>query len=156
MRLHSALAKNIKSVLIGIVMMAVTLLAGSTLSVYAQVSVNDGVCDGLTAAGVECGSSGASGDEIKPAIQTIVDILSIIVGTVSVIMIIVGGFRYVISNGDSNGLASAKNTILYAIVGLAVVIFAQVIVRFVYSTVKTDGSSGSSSGSSTAPAPAEN
>lgn len=55
----------------------------------------------------------------------------LITGAISVIMIIVGGFKYVISNGDSNGLQGAKNTILYALVGLIVVLFAQVIVRFV-------------------------
>ena len=46
-------------------------------------------------------------------------------------MIIIGGFRYIISSGDSGQITSAKNTILYAIVGLVIVLFAQLIVRFV-------------------------
>lgn len=54
-----------------------------------------------------------------------------ITAAVSVIMIIIGGFRYVISNGDSNGMQGAKNTILYAIIGLAVAAMAQLIVTFV-------------------------
>lgn len=61
--------------------------------------------------------------------QTIV----FIVGAVSVIMIIIGGLRYVLSGGDSTGTAGAKNTIIYALVGLVVAIFAQVIVSFVLS-----------------------
>ena len=54
-------------------------------------------------------------------------------GAISVIMVIIGGFRYVISGGDSSGVQSAKNTILYALVGLVVALSAQVIVSFVLS-----------------------
>lgn len=56
-----------------------------------------------------------------------------ITGAISVIMIVVGGLKYVLSAGDSAGVQSAKNTILYAIIGLVVTIFAQVIVSFVLS-----------------------
>jgi hypothetical protein len=48
-------------------------------------------------------------------------------------MIIIGGFRYITSGGDSGSVSSAKNTVLYAIVGLIIVALAQVIVRFVLS-----------------------
>ena len=63
--------------------------------------------------------------------KRIINVFSIVVGVVSVIMIIVGGFRYIISGGDSSSVQGAKNTILYAIVGLVIVVFAQVIIRFV-------------------------
>src|SRR5690606_385058 len=52
-------------------------------------------------------------------------------GAIAVIMVIIGGFKYVVSGGDSNGIQSAKNTILYSLIGLVVAIFAQVIVSFV-------------------------
>ena len=52
-----------------------------------------------------------------------------------IIMIIIGGFRYIISGGDSSSVQGAKNTILYAIVGLLIVVFAQVIIRFVLTNV---------------------
>jgi hypothetical protein len=65
-------------------------------------------------------------------IKKVINILSILVGAVSVIMLIVGGFRYVISNGDANSTKGAKDTILYALIGLIIVLFAQVIVRFVW------------------------
>lgn len=68
---------------------------------------------------------------IENVIKTVINILSAIVGAVSVIMIVIGGFKYVTSNGDSNNVSSAKNTILYALVGLMIVAFAQVIVQFV-------------------------
>jgi hypothetical protein len=43
----------------------------------------------------------------------------------------VGGLKYITSQGDPNATATAKNTILYAAIGLVVVALAQVIVRFV-------------------------
>lgn len=64
-------------------------------------------------------------------VRRIINIFSVVVGAVSVIMIIIGGFRYIISGGDSSGVSSAKNTILYAVVGLVIVLFAQVIIRFI-------------------------
>ena len=48
-------------------------------------------------------------------------------------MIIVGGFRYITSGGNDTSVTSAKNTILYAIIGLVVVALAQLIVRFTLS-----------------------
>ena len=66
-------------------------------------------------------------------ITKIAQIITYVTGAVSVVMIIIGGFRYVVSGGDSNGITGAKNTILYAVVGLVVTIFAQIIVSFVLS-----------------------
>lgn len=56
-----------------------------------------------------------------------------VTGAISVVMVVIGGMRYVFSGGDSSGVQSAKNTILYALIGLAVTLFAQVIVSFVLS-----------------------
>ncbi len=62
-------------------------------------------------------------------------ILALIVGIASVVMIIIGGFKYVLSNGDSNAINSAKNTIIYAIIGLIVSVIAGTIVQFVLTRV---------------------
>lgn len=70
-------------------------------------------------------------DNVENLIKTIINVFSAIVGSISVIMIIIGGFRYITSAGDSNSVGGAKNTILYAIVGLIIVAFAQIIVQFV-------------------------
>lgn len=59
-----------------------------------------------------------------------------IAGMVAVIIIIIGGLRYITSNGDPSGIQSAKNTILYAVVGLVVIIAASGITGFVLSNVK--------------------
>ena len=80
------------------------------------------------------GGSCEGGDtDINKVIQQVINILSIIVGVIAVIMIIIGGLRYITSGGDSNNISGAKNTIIYAVIGLVVVAMAQVIVRFVLS-----------------------
>lgn len=61
--------------------------------------------------------------------------VTLITGAVSVIMIIIGGIKYIIANGDSNALQSAKNTILYALIGLVIAASAQILVSFVLSKI---------------------
>lgn len=62
---------------------------------------------------------------------TISNVMLFIVGAISVIMVIIGGLRYVISGGNSSNITAAKNTILYAIVGLIIAIMAYAIINFV-------------------------
>jgi len=71
---------------------------------------------------------------------TLSNTMLFIVGAISVIMIIIGGIRYVISGGDTGNVATAKNTILYAIVGLIVAIMAYAIINFVIVSFTPDGS----------------
>ncbi len=68
---------------------------------------------------------------LQKLITNIINIFSVIVGVIAVIMIIVGGLKYITSGGESSNVSGAKNTIIYAIVGLIVVALAQFIVRFV-------------------------
>jgi hypothetical protein len=63
-------------------------------------------------------------------VKKIIDLLSYIIGIAAVIMIIFAGFRYVTSGGDSGSVKNAKNTLIYAIVGLAIAALVQVIVIF--------------------------
>ncbi len=130
---------------------AISLMVAFGLAVPALVpaavsaqDINDNLCNGANlnfgsdAAGCEGDTdiSGA-GNQVDNIIKTVIDILSLAVGVVSVIMIIVGGLRYVISSGESGSVTSAKNTILYAVVGLVIVALAQIIVRFVVGEVTT-------------------
>ena len=68
---------------------------------------------------------------VNNLIQLVINGLSLVVGVAAVIMIIVGGLKYITSQGDSSSTAAAKNTILYAVVGLGIVVAAQLILRFV-------------------------
>ena len=65
----------------------------------------------------------------------ILNLVYVVAGIVAVVVIIIGGIRYTTSNGDSNGIQSAKNTIMYAVIGLVVVIIAAAITNFVIEIV---------------------
>jgi hypothetical protein len=77
-------------------------------------------------ADAESGVLGENGIATK-IVQTIV----FVTAAISVLVIMIGGFRYIISAGDSSGIEGAKNSIIYALVGLVVAVLAQVIVSFV-------------------------
>ena len=66
-----------------------------------------------------------------------------IVGIIAVIMLIIGGIKYVVSGGDSKKVTDAKNTVLYAIIGLVVCFLAFAIVNFVISSLPSSSNVGS-------------
>lgn len=70
-------------------------------------------------------------DGINQLSQNVINVLLFAAGIVSVIMIIVGGIRYATSNGDQARITSAKNTVLYSVIGLIVTMLAFAIVYFV-------------------------
>lgn len=75
-----------------------------------------------------CKDAGATPENL---IATIVNVLLFIIGAISVLMIIIGGILYAVSAGDSGQVTKAKNTILYAVVGLVIAFLAYAIVNFV-------------------------
>ncbi len=107
--------------------------------VYAQ-NIESGLCAGaeFDVGQLDNCSPDATGaeDTVNDIIRLVINIFSLVVGVVSVIMIIIGGLKYITSGGESGNVSGAKNTILYAIIGLVVVALAQVIVRFVLSKVE--------------------
>jgi len=64
-------------------------------------------------------------------LQTIITIILGVLGALAVLFVVIGGFRYIVSGGDPQAVSKAKNTIIYALVGLAVAIAAEAIVAFV-------------------------
>jgi cytochrome bd-type quinol oxidase subunit 2 len=68
---------------------------------------------------------------LSKTLITLLNLLTIVVGLLSVIMIVISGIRFVSSNGDPNHVTSARNTFIYALIGLVVVAFAQIIVKLV-------------------------
>ena len=79
----------------------------------------------------ECGVASVPG-----LFSSITSILLFLIGAISIIMIIVGGLRYVLSAGDGKNTAAAKDTILYAVIGLVISLSAAAIIKFVLSGVK--------------------
>lgn len=103
-------------------LIAVFGVASVALPAYAQ-PVNE-IRSGVNA-------TGSDKTTLEVRIQDIVNLMLFILGAIAVIMIVIGGIRYTTSNGDSSAITSAKNTILYAVVGLIVAILAYAIVNFV-------------------------
>lgn len=64
-------------------------------------------------------------------IKNIINVMLMVAGIITVIVIIIGGISYTTSAGDQSKVTQAKNTILYAVIGLVVTILAYAIVNFV-------------------------
>ena len=74
---------------------------------------------------------GGESQSLEVSIKTVVNILLFLLGAVAVVMIVIGGVRYTTANGDSSNIKAAKDTILYAVIGLIVASMAYAIVNFV-------------------------
>lgn len=118
--------KTFKTVLAGLLMMpllavGVTLFTPVAPSVSAQ-SIQEGA---------DISKSDSQPADINVQFKNIVNIALYIIGAVSVLMLIYGGIRYTVSGGDTAAVTAAKNTILYAVVGIVVALLAYAIVNFV-------------------------
>ncbi|MDL2328070.1 pilin [Ruminococcaceae bacterium OttesenSCG-928-A11] len=82
-------------------------------------------------------ASGYTVNNIWSWVYTIINWVLIAVGIIAVVFIIIGGVRYATSSGDSDKVKNAKNTILYAVIGLVVAILARVIVEVVFQVTGT-------------------
>ena len=69
--------------------------------------------------------------------SSIMDGSNLMAGAVAVIFLIIGGLRYVVSGGKQESVSAAKSTLIYALVGLVVVFFAQIMVHFVLNHLLT-------------------
>lgn len=135
--------KKIKNLMASIVLtlsFAAPIAILAPASVSAGSAVTSGLCEGITAAesadgagtpGEGCVNDAQGQTSVNILIRNIINLFSLIVGVIAVIMIIVGGLKYITSGGDSGNITGAKNTILYALIGLIIVALAQIIVRFV-------------------------
>ncbi|MBQ6130419.1 hypothetical protein IJI72_01895 [Candidatus Saccharibacteria bacterium] len=88
----------------------------------------DQVRRGLSATGL---GSGAGSLQLQDKVKNIINTILYVVGILSVVVVIYGGVQYTISTGDQSKVTSAKNTIIYGLVGLAISILAYAIVNFV-------------------------
>jgi hypothetical protein len=81
--------------------------------------------------GVNSANPGTGPTSIDSVITDVINVALWAIGILSVIMLIFGGIRYTVSGGDSNKVTAAKNTILYAVIGIVVAMLAYAIVNFV-------------------------
>ncbi|MBI3494823.1 hypothetical protein HY004_02470 [Candidatus Saccharibacteria bacterium] len=75
--------------------------------------------------------TGNGGEQVPIIIKDVINILLFLIGLIAVLMIVIAGFRFVTSNGDANTVSSARNTILYAVIGIVIAVMAYAIVNFV-------------------------
>ncbi len=128
-----------KFVVVGIIgLSAISPVLVPSLAGVASASISSQICDGANSAATgssntDCTTNSGT-DALRSVATQIVNIFSVLVGVVAVIMVIYGGFKYITSGGESGNITSAKNTLIYAIVGLLIVALAQFIVRFVLHT----------------------
>jgi len=86
----------------------------------------------LCTTGAACGTTdlpvvGASGASIASIFQLVFGVI----GSLAVLIIVVAGLRFILANGDPQTVSQARNTIIYAAVGLAIAVSAEIIVTFV-------------------------
>ncbi len=107
--------------------MAVATVAGSASALTLQDGAAAAQCDGCP--------SELFGD--TGVFRQVANVILYIVGIIAVIMLIIGGIKYVVSGGDAKKVTDAKNTVLYAIIGLVICFLAFAIVNFVIAALPT-------------------
>jgi hypothetical protein len=143
-------------VIIGLMLLfaGLAVVAVSSTKTYADAfsSSKSDACAGVSLDGSNGCNNDPTGSGLSGIIKNAINILSLVIGIAAIIMVLVGGFRYVISAGDSAGTNSAKNTIFYALIGLVIAALAQILVHFVLAKVGTAATPPPTSSSSSASA----
>ncbi len=113
------------------------LVIGAALVPVTGVSAQDcDVTQGIQG-GINCANPAGPGEEEtglfgqNSIFTTIVNTLLFVIGAISVIMLIYGGIRYTTSAGNSAHITTAKNTIMYAIIGLVIAFLAFAVVNWI-------------------------
>ncbi len=138
-------------IIASLVLMTLFSMSGMAAADSSKSAIQCGV---NVAAGSDNGdcSSGPNtnaGSDINSLIIKIINVLSALAGAAAVIMLIYGGFRYVTSAGNDTGVAAAKKTIQYALIGVVIVVLSQAIVHFVLNNVGTKPTTTSSTSAQT-------
>ena len=131
--------QNTKSQLLYVALALAAVLTLGLGSILASTPASAADCD-VDSLSISGGAQCAQGND-QPAdlfgqegiFKTVTDVLLFLIGAIAVIMLIIGGIRYTTSNGDQGAVTSAKNTILYAIVGIVVAVLAYAVIGFVTS-----------------------
>jgi hypothetical protein len=128
-----------------LVVLVMILAIGVGFGGVAMADSYNGACelgiDDELAGDVGCGET----TTVDQRVIQVINVVIYVVGIIAVGMIIFGGVRYAISQGDPGKVKNAKNAILYAIVGLIVTILAWAVVNFVISWAMKPAGSGADS-----------
>lgn len=116
--------------IISLVALVYTFMMPATVTADAVDVFPSGVCGSSKV----CGNKGSTSPLFK-TIKNIINLMLYAAGIIAVVMIIIGGISYALSSGDQSKITSAKNTILYAVIGLIVAALSFAIVNFVVDRV---------------------
>jgi len=110
----------------------------SNLAVVKASSVSNGLNEACAAdnSNPYCVGQGQTNDPVANTIKNVTTIVAVVGGIVAVIFIMISGLRYITSSGDPQKTKSARNTLIYALAGLAVIAVAQAIILLVLSRLK--------------------
>lgn len=100
------------------------------MTAFAQSASTEQACQSLESVSPDGTTCSGSGGQVSRLIRLALQMLSIVAGVIAVIMVVISGLKYITSQGDSGQIASAKKSLIYAIVGIVIVAFAQIIVQF--------------------------
>jgi hypothetical protein len=142
MRLITKLRFLIASLMLGAVLLSASPVAA--FNVFQPPSCNNGgdahvcVCQpGTSSTSVCSDAQKTNGNPVLKTIKTVADIIAVIAGLAAVITLMVAGFSYITSGGNSEATNKARSRIIGALVGLVIIALAWTIVSFVVSKLLT-------------------
>ena len=130
--------KKITKIIVGLTVV-MTAMIGAMVPVFAA-NDDDPFCGNNIPAEIrkEMGCENASEEGLPKAVVNIINFVIGVGGLIAVVYIVIGGINYITSNGDAAKIAKAKNTILYALIGLLVAALAFAIVNFALGALTTE------------------
>ncbi len=123
---------------------AITSLALVVFPVAAQITQLDSSDCGQF--GIKCSGNETAESFAKQTIPTIINAFLVLIGIVAAIYLVLGGLRYIRSEGDEGEAEKAKNTILSAVIGIIVIGLSALIVNFAIDIVSNNGGAGGNAG----------
>lgn len=119
------LVKKLSAIVVSLVL-AMTPIAtfASSVDICNQGSFSDPLICGTP-------GTGTKEEQLMGVVHNVLNAIYGIIGVIAVVMIVIAGVKYTTSQGDPGKVQSAKNTILYSIIGLVIAIMAFAITDFI-------------------------
>ena len=127
--------------------MATTVFPVFCDNTYAEFeSGGDKVCSSLSDEAMKAAAGCSTTQNLTVIITNIIKVLIGLIGLTAVVMIVMGGQRFITAQGNAAEIAKAKNLVLYSVIGVIVSILAFAIVNFVSAAIDNHANTGSASG----------
>lgn len=124
--------KSIKIIALALSTIILSVIALNSLPVFADCSdVCDPSCKVADSVKAAAGCNASTNDKLPNVVQGILNAIIAVAGVIAVVFVVKGGVDYITSAGDAGKLKKAKDTILYAVIGLVICALAFAIVNFV-------------------------